>query len=458
MALDALVIILTYFLTYLFRNQLHRIGLEALVPFSYYFPMLLWILAVWMILLKVFNCYSLKQNQVLFAQGEVFIKLILVEGLGLAIISTLLFFLNEKMISRTFLLFFCLFNFIAINLLRLITTVFLSSKINNRLHRHVLVLGNELMAEQFLAVQDEMPELLFKPDINPDFIFPSGCILKKEEWQKLTQDVMHYLMDHVVDEILLVFRNLDLFLAAPLINECRHLGLAANIILDTSEIYYPKTESEKIGPFNIISFQSYDYSPLQRLVKWLMDMAGGLAGVLVFIPAYIILGPLIKLTSPGPVLFTQTRKGKNGREFKLYKFRTMYKDAEERKKEFLAQNEMQGHVFKLKEDPRITPVGKFLRRTSLDEIPQFLNILKGEMSLVGTRPPTVDEFEAYEARHRRRLSVQPGLTGLWQVSGRNRISDFEDIVKLDTEYIDNWSIWLDIKIILKTFTVLFEGR
>jgi lipopolysaccharide/colanic/teichoic acid biosynthesis glycosyltransferase len=119
---------------------------------------------------------------------------------------------------------------------------------------------------------------------------------------------------------------------------------------------------------------------------------------------------------------------------------------------------MKGHMFKVKDDPRVTPLGKFLRFTSLDELPQFINILKGNMSLVGTRPPTVEEFAAYEKRHRRRLSIRPGLTGLWQVSGRNEVSNFEDIVKLDTKYIDTWSLWLDIKIILKTFIVLFKGR
>jgi exopolysaccharide biosynthesis polyprenyl glycosylphosphotransferase len=245
---------------------------------------------------------------------------------------------------------------------------------------------------------------------------------------------------------------------SPLINDCRHLGIMVNITLDISELISPKTEIDKIGSFNIVSFQSYDYSPVQRFIKALMDLAGGFIGIIIFAIAYLFIAPLIKITSPGPVLFTQTRKGKNGREFKLYKFRTMYADAEERKKEFLSRNEMKGHIFKLRDDPRVTPLGKFLRFTSLDELPQFINILKGNMSLVGTRPPTVEEFDAYEKRHRRRLSIRPGLTGLWQVSGRNEISDFEDIVKLDTKYIDTWSIWLDIKIILKTSIVLFKGR
>lgn len=135
----------------------------------------------------------------------------------------------------------------------------------------------------------------------------------------------------------------------------------------------------------------------------------------------------------------------------------MYIDAEERKKDLLAQNEMNGLMFKMKDDPRITKVGKFIRKTSIDEFPQFYNVLKGDMSLVGTRPPTEEEFMQYEERHKRRLSLKPGLTGLWQVKGRSEITDFEEVVKLDLEYIDNWSIWLDIKLLIETvFVVLFQ--
>ena len=179
--------------------------------------------------------------------------------------------------------------------------------------------------------------------------------------------------------------------------------------------------------------------------------------------AFIILSPLllitalaVKISSPGPVLFKQQRLGLHGKVFTIYKFRSMYKDAEERKKELESQNEMNGFMFKMKEDPRITKVGKFIRKTSIDELPQFYNVLKGDMSLVGTRPPTVDEFRQYESHQKRRLSAKPGITGLWQVSGRNEIKDFEDVVKLDVQYIDNWSIGLDIKIILKTIKVVFE--
>lgn len=157
-----------------------------------------------------------------------------------------------------------------------------------------------------------------------------------------------------------------------------------------------------------------------------------------------------------PAIFVQKRVGKNGRIFNFYKFRSMYIDAEKRKKELMAQNQMQGGMFKMDNDPRITPTGQFIRKTSLDELPQFYNVLVGDMSLVGTRPPTVDEFEKYTPSQKRRLNFKPGITGLWQVSGRSNITDFDEVVKLDVEYIDNWSIWSDIKILLKTIFVVFK--
>ena len=195
----------------------------------------------------------------------------------------------------------------------------------------------------------------------------------------------------------------------------------------------------------------------QLLVKRLMDILGALVGCVILAIVTVIFGPLIKLESPGPIFFAQKRVGKNGRVFKMYKFRSMYADAEERKKELMAQNEMSGFMFKMENDPRITKIGGFMRKTSLDEFPQFLNILKGDMSLVGTRPPTLDEFSQYSPYHKKRLSFRPGLTGMWQVSGRSDITDFEEIVRLDVEYIEDWSVGLDIKILLKTVLTVFMG-
>jgi exopolysaccharide biosynthesis polyprenyl glycosylphosphotransferase len=199
-----------------------------------------------------------------------------------------------------------------------------------------------------------------------------------------------------------------------------------------------------------------ELDPDQMLFKRIFDVCGGLIGFTALIVSYPVLALLIKLSSPGPIFFKQVRVGRNGKRFIIYKYRTMSIDAEQRKKELLSRNDLDGAVFKMKNDPRITPIGRFMRKFSLDELPQFINVLKGEMGLVGTRPPTPDEVCQYQKWHHRRISIRPGLTGLWQVSGRNRISNFDEIVKLDLNYIDSWSMWLDIKIIFKTIFVIFQ--
>jgi exopolysaccharide biosynthesis polyprenyl glycosylphosphotransferase len=209
--------------------------------------------------------------------------------------------------------------------------------------------------------------------------------------------------------------------------------------------------------YNVIIFSTKVFNIGSLAVKRVVDILGALAGVIIAFVIGIFVAPAIVIESPGPIVFSQVRVGKNGRRFKLYKFRSMYRNAEARKRELLEQNEMDGLMFKITNDPRVTRVGRFIRSTSIDELPQFFNVLKGDMSLVGTRPPTEDEFLQYEGRHKRRLSLRPGITGLWQVNGRSDIISFEDVVKLDLEYIDNWSILLDIRLLVKTvFVVLFR--
>ena len=194
------------------------------------------------------------------------------------------------------------------------------------------------------------------------------------------------------------------------------------------------------------------------MYKRLLDILGGAIGTILFLMMYPFVAVAIKFDSPGSVLFKQKRVGKNGRVFNLYKFRSMYRDAEERKQELMAENEMNGALFKVKNDPRITRVGKWLRKTSLDEFPQFLNVLKGEMSLVGTRPPTLDEVEKYQPEHLKRISAKPGITGLWQISGRNKITDFEQVVALDCKYLDSWRLLDDIKILFRTVIVVMQRK
>lgn len=194
-----------------------------------------------------------------------------------------------------------------------------------------------------------------------------------------------------------------------------------------------------------------------RFIKRAIDVIISVIGLVFLLPLFLIAGLLIKLTSSGPVFYAWDVIGRCGRPFRGYKFRTMLQNADELKSQLTTQNEMVGPVFKLKNDPRVTPLGRFLRKFSIDELPQLWSVLKGDMSLVGPRPAGSQEWEQYEPWQRRKLSVTPGLTCLWQVNGRNKINDFDEWAKMDLEYIDNWSIWLDLEIILKTIPAVLSG-
>ncbi len=240
------------------------------------------------------------------------------------------------------------------------------------------------------------------------------------------------------------------------INAFQDMGVRVNYCIELPGMR-GRTSVDMIGGYSVVTYSKGTGRYRALIIKRMFDILGGLVGIIITGILTVFVGLAIKIDSPGPIFFSQTRIGRNGRRFKIYKFRSMYIDAEERKKELEAQNEMTGLMFKMKDDPRITKVGAFIRKTSLDEFPQFLNILKGDMSLVGTRPPTEAEFEQYNEYYRRRISMTPGLTGMWQVSGRSDIEDFDEIVRLDLQYIDNWSLGLDLKILLKTVSVVFKG-
>lgn len=216
----------------------------------------------------------------------------------------------------------------------------------------------------------------------------------------------------------------------------------------------------KLGGDNVLSTSIVSGSTRAMLIKRGMDFVGGLVGCLLTGILFLFVAPCIYLKSPGPIFFAQERIGKGGRRFKIYKFRSMYMDAESQKKELMAQNQVKdGHMFKMEKDPRIIAgIGTFIRKTSIDEFPQFFNVLKGDMSLVGTRPPTVDEWEQYEANHRTRMAIRPGITGLWQVSGRSKIVDFDQVVELDKKYITEWNLGMDFKILWKTIWVVLKGE
>lgn len=270
------------------------------------------------------------------------------------------------------------------------------------------------------------------------------------------QDYLEYVRVNVVDE---VFINMDSISASEAISEqLVEMGITVHYRLVHESKLMPNKAVEKFGRYMVLTCSMHIATPRQMFIKRCMDIAGSIVGLLITGIAFLIFAPQIKKQSPGPVFFSQVRVGKNGRPFKIYKFRSMYMNAEQQKKELMAQNEMEGFMFKMEDDPRVFPVGKFMRKYSIDELPQFWNILKGDMSLVGTRPPTLDEFKQYEMHHRARLGIKPGLTGMWQVSGRSDIKDFEEVVRLDTEYISEWNLSMDVRILFKTIDVVLKGR
>ena len=273
------------------------------------------------------------------------------------------------------------------------------------------------------------------------------------------KNAVNYLCQNWVDEVITCYNNNE-DVINPILEDCREMGITVHIALTKCGIEGAKRRIENVGGYTVVTNYITSASNRQIFLKRLMDICGGIIGCLITLILFLFVAPAIYIKSPGPIFFSQIRVGKNGKKFRIYKFRSMYMDAEERKKELMKQNKVKdGMMFKMDHDPRIIKgVGDFIRKTSIDEFPQFFNVLKGDMSLVGTRPPTVDEWEKYNKHHRRRMAIKPGLTGMWQISGRSSITDFDEVVALDTKYIAEWNIGLDIKILFKTVGVIFTGK
>ena len=312
-------------------------------------------------------------------------------------------------------------------------------------------------ADRFYKVKILSSNLKTQPSKDTDS-FSKNPALESIKLKELSLSTLEYVKRHQVDLVIFSVNHLARKKIEHLIEAFSEMGIDSLITIDSFAIETLETKLEDFGTTNVIRLSPRLFTDGELLLKRLMDIAGALVGCFICLIFGLIVAPLIFLEDPGPIIFKQKRVGRNGKFFYIYKFRSMYQDAEAKLQTLKDQNEMQGFMFKMKNDPRITKIGKILRKTSIDELPQFFNVLEGSMSLIGTRPPTVDEYNQYSAHHKRRISIKPGITGLWQVSGRSEITDFEEIVRLDCFYIDHWSITGDIKILLKTFAAVFTGK
>ncbi len=271
-------------------------------------------------------------------------------------------------------------------------------------------------------------------------------------------DLIAAMHKHSVSRVIFAGGHSQIIRLQEAIGVCETEGVEAWLVADFIRTSIARPDFDVFGKRPMLVFRTTPDVSWSLLVKEFMDRIGALIVLVIASPVLLLVALGIRLTSPGPVVFRQSRSGKNGKPFTMYKFRSMRSDAEMARDELMRFNVMKGPVFKVENDPRVTPIGRFLRKTSLDEFPQLLNVLKGDMSLVGPRPLPIYEVEQFASTaQRRRLSMKPGLTCLWQVSGRNEVTDFEDWVRLDLQYIDNWSLWLDLKILLKTIPVVLFG-
>lgn len=312
--------------------------------------------------------------------------------------------------------------------------------------------AHEITSICMLDADDSMIKCESKPDSSAQEAYEGIPVIASKS------NLYDVLSQSVVDEVLIYLPNYNNSELGKMIRKFEMAGLVVHVNIDPYDHLISHKVIESYAGLSIMTYRLADYDFHRMTVKRIMDICGSLVGLAITLILTPFIAIAIKLNSQGPVFYRQKRIGLNGREFNIIKFRSMYADADTRKEELLSENEMTGPMFKISDDPRITKVGKFLRKTSLDELPQFYNILVGQMSLVGTRPPTPDEYEQYNLQYMRRLSIKPGLTGLWQVSGRSDITNFEDVLRLDLHYIDHWSLGLDIKILFQTIGAVWQKK
>lgn len=446
--MDACLFALSFWLAYALRTHPVITGALGLADVPLPFDTYLWIYLILIpgapLILEANGFYS----RAILGSRRHTVMCLLRGCVVICMALTLLLFFSQVVTPRWMVIWF---GFIAFGL------VYAKEEVLRAMFRHRL--SKERYRKRFLlvGVPEELARLRAQLAAHPEEGI--DIVAELDLTRDTTERLVTLLHEHSVNGVLISAEHTHFEQIEAIIRSCEIEGVEAWLVADFFRTQISRTRLDDFYGRPMLVFRATPDVPWQMLAKSVLDRVGAFIMLLILGVPLLIVALLIKLTSPGPVLFRQQRAGLNGRPFTMLKFRSMVTNAEQLKHELEVLNEMSGPVFKLTNDPRVTPIGRFLRRYSIDEFPQLINVLRGEMSLVGPRPLPVDEVERFDdVSHRRRLSVRPGLTCLWQVSGRSNVTDFKEWVRLDLEYIDRWSLWLDLKILLKTIPVVLTGK
>lgn len=449
---DAGILSAAFLLGYLFRN-----AVDNIYPLETYYGLLPFFVLIWLLLLYTSGMYTSFRVKPVSAVLFIALKSSLY---GFLIFSGIIYVLKFYHISRT--LIFLVFILAAILLVvekTCLIFLFRHARKKGYNYRNILLIGTGKRAQAFMALIEQNSEWGLKiiglVDADEEKV---GQIISGYKVIGYFDNLPEILHSNVVDNVVFVVPRQWFKKIEDLVRLCEIEGIPASVAVNLFDLKFSRVKQSDLHGFPLLTYESAPDKLGHLLLKRIFDVFFSAFSLLLLSPAFAVLAVIIKITSQGPVFFKQERCGLNGRRFVLHKFRTMVFGAEEKLERLREFNEMDGPVFKMKDDPRITKIGRFLRRFSIDELPQLWNVLKGEMSIVGPRPALFAEVNKYDNWQRRRLIMRPGLTCFWQIEGRNKIKDFTEWARLDLKYIDNWSLWLDCKIFLKTIPAVLLMR
>lgn len=452
MVADVVIAGACFFLAYYLERP--RIKLAPLDAYLWILPVVVTLWSVWLYFSGMYSSFRLK------SLWQIILIILRAGVLSFLIFGSIGFLFKVTYVSRSFVL--CIFIltalFITLEKLVLILVIrYLRRRGFN--FRNLLIVGSGVRAQHFVKEAKLHGELGLKIVglVDDEYEGRPKEMLGQAVIGNI-QDIPKIIRERAVDIVVFIVPHSWLGRIEEAILFCETVGVSTSLAVDFFDLQFSIGKESRLFGFSLLTFERNSHKLLDLLLKRSIDFVFCGVALVILSPLVVVIAGLIKATSPGPVFFRQKRCGLNGRLFALYKFRTMKADAETQLEELRRHNEMDGPAFKMENDPRVTKVGKFLRKFSLDELPQFWNVFTGKMSLVGPRPPLPQEVSQYDHWQRRRLSMRPGITCLWQISGRNDIKDFNQWMKLDLEYIDNWSLWRDWVILLKTIPIVLITR